>query len=257
MLPGWRELLHHWDAWLLTIVLAGFFPFVGVRRFRMLETRPDPTPTGIKLRLYASTMLSEWLLVALMLFVAARHGLSPAEVGERIGDAKTILIVTVALLAALAALTAFNLTQVRRARVEDLRAALRRARKFVPVGRVETSAFAAVAVTAGVCEELLYRGWLVSFLGAAFGSAWAGVIVAGVVFGFGHAYQGPRGIVTTGILGLGFGALFLWVRSLLPGQVIHAGLDLVNGVLAGRIAKRIDAETHVSETSLGGSAPPA
>jgi membrane protease YdiL (CAAX protease family) len=158
-------------------------------------------------------------------------------------------------LVALLALSAFNAGQIQKATRGELSATVQRARKFVPIGLVEVAAFALVSVTAGICEEILYRGWLVSFLGAVSGSIWIGMVLAAVLFGFGHAYQGRQGIVGTGILGLIFGGMFVMVRSLVPGQVIHAAIDLVNGILAGRVVKQLG-PSPISELPSE-SGPPA
>jgi len=238
-MEGWRVLLHSWDAWLLCLVLAGLVPFHGVLAYERLKSGPDPIPTGAKLRLYATIVAMEWGLVALTFAVLHHHGLRLGDVGQRLGNPAITLSATVVGLLGLAALTALNARQIRRAEREELERSVERARKFVPVDSTEVAAFALVALTAGICEEILYRGWLVTFLAAFFGSIWIGVVVAAVLFGLGHAYQGWKGILATGILGVLFGAMFVGVRSLVPGQALHAAIDIVNGVLAGGIVRRL------------------
>lgn len=238
----WAPLTRAWDAWLLCVVLAGLVPFHGLLAYRRLASAADPIPTRTKLRLYATIIVMEWSLVALTVVIAHRHGLGLADLGQTLGNQGLSMAVTGAGLLGLLALTAFNTGQIRRATPEELFATVRRARKFVPVGPVEIAAFALVSVTAGICEEILYRGWLVSFLGAASGSIWIGMVFAAVLFGFGHAYQGRAGMIGTGILGVLFGGMFVLVQSLVPGEVIHASIDLVNGILAGRVVKRLGPE---------------
>jgi len=238
-MEGLRALLHAWDAWLLCLVLAGLVPFHGVLAYGRLKSGPDPIPTATKLRLYATIIAMEWALVALTFAVLRHHGLTLGDVGQRLGNPAITLSATVVGFLGLAALTALNARQIRRAEREELERSVERARKFVPVGSTEVAAFALVALTAGICEEILYRGWLVTFLGAFFGSIWIGVVVAAVLFGLGHAYQGWKGIMATGILGVLFGAIFVGVKSLVPGQALHAAIDIVNGVLAGGIVKRL------------------
>lgn len=242
----WGPLTRSWDAWLLCVVLAGLVPFHGLLAYRRLASAPDPIPTSTKLRLYATIMVMEWTLVALTAVIARRHGLTLRDLGQTLGNRRLTLVVMLSGLVAFLALSVFNASQIKKATRGQLSATVRRARKFVPIGFVEVSVFALVSVTAGICEEILYRGWLVSFLGAVSGSIWIGMVLAAVLFGFGHAYQGRQGIVGTGILGLLFGGMFVMVRSLVPGEVIHAAIDLVNGILAGRVVKQ-----------LGPEAPPA
>ena len=247
-------LLHAWDAWLLCLVLAGLVPFHGLLAYGRLKSGPEPIPTETKLRLYATIVVMEWALVALTFAVLHRHGLTLGDVGQRLGDPALTLSATLLGFLGLAAITALNVRQIRRADREELERAVERARKFVPVGSAEVAAFALVALTAGICEEILYRGWLVRFLGAFFGSIWIGVVAAAVLFGLGHAYQGWKGTLATGVLGLLFGAVFVGVKSLVPGQALHAAIDIVNGVLAGGIVRRL---AQVPSGPMPDSGPPA
>jgi membrane protease YdiL (CAAX protease family) len=240
----WAPLTRSWDAWLLCVVLAVLVPFHGLLAYRRLASVADPTPTRTKLRLYATIIAMEWALVALTVFIAHRHGLTLRDLGQTLGNRGLSLAVTALGLLGLLVLTAFNTRQIQKATREDLLATVQRARKFVPIGPVEIWGFALVSLTAGICEELLYRGWLVSILGAACGSIWIGMVAAAVLFGFGHAYQGRQGIIGTGILGILFGAMFVLVRSLVPGQVIHAAVDIVNGILAGRVVRGLGPESE-------------
>ncbi len=237
--PEGRLLLHAWDAWLLCAVLAGLVPFHGVLAYGRLRAAGDPIPTRTKLRLYGTIVVMEWALVAATVAVAHRHGLGLRDLGQTFGNPPLTLAVTLLGLLGLLALTGFNRRQIRRASREELEATVARARKFVPVGTTQIAAFALVSVTAGICEEILYRGWLVTFLSALVGSVWIGMIAAAVIFGIGHAYQGRQGMIATGLLGALFGSMFVMVKSLVPGQVIHAAIDFVNGILAGRVVHRL------------------
>jgi membrane protease YdiL (CAAX protease family) len=92
----------------------------------------------------------------------------------------------------------------------------------------ERRLFTVVGVTAGVCEEWLYRGFFLAVVSAVAGGLPTGllVVVAAVAFGLAHAYQGPVGIVTTGLLGGVMAALYLQTGSLLLPVLLHAAIDL-------------------------------
>ena len=96
-------------------------------------------------------------------------------------------------------------------------------------------------MTAGVCEEVLYRGWLLSLVAATLGSVWLGLLISSIIFGFAHAYQGRPAILGTGVIGAVFGFLLIFSGSLIPGQVLHAAMDLNNGLALGKVAKRTEA----------------
>jgi membrane protease YdiL (CAAX protease family) len=98
-----------------------------------------------------------------------------------------------------------------------------------------------VSISAGLCEELLYRGWLLSLFSAALGSVWLGLLISSIIFGLAHAYQGRSGIIGSGILGAILGNVFIVSGSLIPGQLLHTAMDLNNGLALGKVAKRTEA----------------
>jgi uncharacterized protein len=99
---------------------------------------------------------------------------------------------------------------------------------LLPRTRTERHLFALVGITAGVCEEWLYRGFLLAVVAALLpGLPTAGlVVVAAVAFGLAHAYQGLSGVLTTGVLGGVLAAVYLQTGSLLLPVVLHAVIDL-------------------------------
>jgi uncharacterized protein len=90
------------------------------------------------------------------------------------------------------------------------------------------------ALTAGVCEEVLFRGFLLALVTGLAGLAAAAVITS-VLFGFFHAYYGWKGILKTGAFGLVFALLAIWSGSLIPGIVLHAAVDLIGGDVSYRV----------------------
>jgi uncharacterized protein len=92
----------------------------------------------------------------------------------------------------------------------------------------ERRLFTLVGLTAGVCEEWLYRAFFLAVVAALAGGPpeWVLVAVAAVAFGLAHAYQGIGGIVLTGVLGGILAALYLSTGSLLLPVLLHAVVDL-------------------------------
>ncbi len=68
-------------------------------------------------------------------------------------------------------------------------------------------------VVAGFGEEFLFRGYIVKRLAIIFGNtnnSWIiAVSITAVIFGLAHIYQGPSGVITTGIIGFIIGMIFL------------------------------------------------
>jgi membrane protease YdiL (CAAX protease family) len=150
-----------------------------------------------------------------LLFASA--GRSLADIGQSLGPRPMQTIATACvMLAAFTLLSLFTTRQLRTAKLADLPHRMRRAGKILPQTGEERAWFALVALTAGVCEEILYRGFLPWFVDAHVGVFGVGYLVAAIVFGFGHAYQGKDGMAVTAVLGLFFGAVAFFVRSLVP-----------------------------------------
>ena len=110
-------------------------------------------------------------------------------------------------------------------------------RMILPVTIREARVFRGVAITAGICEEVLYRGYLLWYL-QSLGLGRGAVVVAIVAFGLAHAYQGIRGIVWTGVMGAVFLGLYLLTGSLVAPIVLHATVDLANGLMLYRASRR-------------------
>ncbi|MHB8841104.1 MAG: CPBP family intramembrane glutamic endopeptidase, partial [Candidatus Aquicultor sp.] len=111
---------------------------------------------------------------------------------------------------------------------ENVSRAMQPVAALLPHTKGERRLWAAISVTAGICEEILFRGFLIFYLSQVLPSLplIAVVVISSVIFGFGHAYQGLKGIIGTGILGLGLAVLYVATGSLLLSMVIHALVDV-------------------------------
>jgi CAAX protease family protein len=87
-----------------------------------------------------------------------------------------------------------------------------------------------LAVSAGFCEELVFRGYLQRQCLALTQNVAAAVILQGVIFGAAHAYQGAKAIIVISVYGMLFGALAAMRKSLRPGMMQHATQDGVSGI---------------------------
>ena len=97
----------------------------------------------------------------------------------------------------------------------------------------ERRTFDAVSVTAGVCEEVIFRGYLIAYLMAVLATPfWVAALLSSVVFGFAHAYQGPLGIPRTAAAGGLFALLYGLTGSLWAPMVVHAVIDITSGRIA-------------------------
>lgn len=94
--------------------------------------------------------------------------------------------------------------------------------------------FLALAATAGLCEEFLYRGFAMAALTRAGLPAWGVVLLSSVLFGLAHLYQGRGGLLSTLVIGTVFGTARIAYDGLLPAIVWHFAVDAVAGLAGPR-----------------------
>ncbi|MGP8176103.1 MAG: lysostaphin resistance A-like protein [Terracidiphilus sp.] len=97
-------------------------------------------------------------------------------------------------------------------------------------GMIEIPLWIVVSLTAGFCEELIFRGYLMRQLHALSGSIWLAVLGQGILFGLMHP-RGWKAMVVISVLGVLYGALAAWRKDLKPGMLSHAWSDLWEGWL--------------------------
>lgn len=101
---------------------------------------------------------------------------------------------------------------------------------LLPQGLMESVLWIAVSLAAGVCEELVYRGYLQPQLWAISGSLVLAIGLQAIIFAAGHAYQGWRPALITGVYGLAFGFLAASRKSIIPGAIAHTVIDVIGGL---------------------------
>ena len=86
-------------------------------------------------------------------------------------------------------------------------------------------------IVVAVGEETIFRGYLIQRFHGLTGSAVGAIVISAFVFALGHGYQGSAGVATIGVVGLIFGALYVWRRSLVAPIVMHFLLDFLSVVV--------------------------
>ena len=222
-----------WIDHLAVVVLAVLFPIraatFGYRRLQLAAPADVPR---MRLALYRQAIVVQWALTLGVLAIwMGKH-----RSWEALGLVPRVTPWLPWIAAAFTALAFLQWKQRARALGSDeglarVRKRLAHVERMLPHTRFELRWFERLSITAGICEELLYRGFMLWYLFAFLGTVPA-VLLAGAVFGAGHAYQGWKGALGTGVLGVVFGAVYLLCGSLYLPMVLHALTDLYAGHLA-------------------------
>ena len=100
-----------------------------------------------------------------------------------------------------------------------------------PTGIIEIVFWVLLSISAGICEEIVFRGYLQQQFQSVTRSIGAAVILQGVVFGLAHTYQGWKQVIVIVALGILYGALVAWRRNLRASMIAHAWSDIFEGYL--------------------------
>jgi uncharacterized protein len=184
---------------------------------------------------YVLTILWEWSVVAYIAWGTKRHGSSLRElIGGKWDDSKAFLkdvaiaagfwlIAIVILFAAALALHATKAGQ--------------NVRSMLPQNHLEIFLWILTSITAGICEEIIFRGYFQKQFSAWTGSIPAGVLLSAAAFGAGHVYQNGKSAIIIAVYGLLFGILAEMRKSLRPGMMTHAWHDGFAGLVGRLIVK--------------------
>jgi uncharacterized protein len=110
-------------------------------------------------------------------------------------------------------------------------------RNLLPHGRTEIALYFLLTATAGICEEIIFRGYLQRQFSAGFKSTTLAVLLQGIIFGASHGYQGPKFMLIIVVYGVLFGLLAQWRLSLRPGMISHFLQDFGAGLLGAHYLK--------------------
>src|SRR5712692_4241614 len=235
-----------WDFWLIFFALGVILPWRGRMRMKKLLAMPQVS-TMERLILYASTIAFQWFAVAVVAWRAWAHGFTASQLGLTIHDRTNVLVASIVGAATIAALQWLNLRRVGRIPVAARRSLQAIAERIVPQSTVELLPYLALAITAGLCEEFLYRGFAMAVFNHVGLQAWAVVLVSSVLFGLAHSYQGRGGIVTTLLIGFILGTSRLAYDSLVPAIFWHSAVDVVAGAAGPRFLTPKRARVHERE----------
>lgn len=214
--------------WLLHVlvlylsVITPVWGYYSYKRFKR-DYRKDPR---IRTAYYRKTLIEIWTLTAVFAAYVywkgipwTQLGFAPAEWGR----------VSVLVLAGLISFTIMPLIMMKfipgyREKVHEQ---LQTISDFLPDTKQEKRLWVFISLTAGICEELLFRCLLLYYfplLIPVIAVLWA-IVISSLLFGIGHCYQGTRGVVTAVIMGGIFACLYAFTGSIWLCMLLHALID--------------------------------
>ena len=234
-----------WPDSAIACVIAISFLAWGLRLVASLKSTSEPRLANFRLRAYLGTLFLQWVFVVVIAVVWLVRGTPWAALGLIPRFSLPFAIVS-----SLVAVGLYPLIHWRArllAKQENLEKIRQMAKgqgpgRLFPKSRRELLLFYTMAVSSGITEELLFRGYLTWYFHHWF-SLWPSALFSTIIFGLGHLYQRWGGALQAGLLGAIFAALYLWTGSLLIPTLLHILINLhqAHAVHFGlRYAQRIE-----------------
>lgn len=210
------------------VVLLLIAPRQSVKGIEQLNQAVKINPKA-RTEFYKMAITGQWLLMPII-FIAtlpASHQLQALGLKLPKLDIEAI---SVSGLAAIALLTQTPLVPAIKARMRTSKSAYRAIypmRNLLPRSRSERTYWIKVAITAGICEEILFRGFLFYYAQSVLGlETQTAVIGSSLIFAISHYYQGTANMLRIGLVGLALAIVYVVSDSLLWCIALHIALDL-------------------------------
>ncbi len=243
-----------WPEHLMVVVIVATGVYAILRAHPAMKAARYDTATKI-----ATYWTNGAVLVAGAAAVVAawwRAGRDLGDLGLRVGEVGPAAIaLTVGFLLCYAGDIWWRLSGPRRART--IERGLRDV-PFIPETFREYRHFAVLGATAGVTEEILFRGFLISYVVALLGDSIPAVAVAIVVpalaFAIAHRYQDAHSVRFIAGLAIVFGAITVLTGSVLIPIVLHVVVNLTSGAIALRVGREFRPDGELGPARPTGSA---
>ncbi len=218
----------------LIVALAAGTSVAGAKSARYV-----PAGSHSNLPTYLASIALEWVLAGLV-FWGLRLRKTPLRtvlgenkpgIGEWFVDAGVALVFWIVALMVLGTLAV--MLKPLHLHPEDIRNTVS---KLGPTTPLEMAAWAALCLSAGICEEFIFRGYLQLQFARLGHRVWIGVVASAMVFGFAHGYEGWSGMLLIVAFGTLFSVLRLIRGNTRAGMMAHAWHDFISGVVLYLIA---------------------
>ena len=232
----------HIIAFLFGMVLPVFSGFRAARGFKTL--RFDEAQ---RRRFYFFNSLFLWTVTIIVLLNWWLHGRCAADLGiTKSPQFPAIVIILsggfIVLYILEIAISAGNETGMKKKHWTEVA-------PFLPDSYRQLPAYIFMCVTAGICEEIIFRGFLITYTKTFFETDLPAILIPAAVFAVAHYYQRTSAVIKIFLLSVIFGFIFLRSGSLWIVMFLHFAIDLAGGLIIMKY--------HYKEEKVINSASPA
>lgn len=227
------------------IAIALAFAYALWEAWREARRRRSGEEVRSSLPAMTQTIVLLWLLCAFCLAAWVGSGRTLAGLGLGLGEdwrALAAWALSIAGAVWLIADTTRTLSDgARRARLAEQLQAAGGLSYFDLRSPREARVFQAMAVTAGVTEEIIFRGFVMLALALVF-PLWVAALASAIIFIAFHAYQGVGGMIRIIPITIGLTALVMVGGTLWPAILVHVVVDMVGGLVLWGVRAELAAQ---------------
>ncbi|MCM3618322.1 CPBP family intramembrane metalloprotease [Sutcliffiella horikoshii] len=230
-----------YGMWFVVIFALIYEPIFGYREFQKFKVEVK-TNENARVKFYKNSIIGLWVPTIFIFLLIGFTELTVQDIGlsmpslntQTLGPWVTYIVFAIALLYTIGILyysigyhysykISEKMRQVRQ-KESDSTSFL----EILPVTKREKEVWNYVSLTAGITEEIIYRGFLMFALSFLFPdlSIWVVILLSSILFGLAHTYQGlVTGVIRTTIFGIVFSILYIGLGSIVPLIILHFLID--------------------------------
>ncbi|SEM22882.1 hypothetical protein SAMN05192533_101513 [Mesobacillus persicus] len=236
--------MEYW-YWLILAFILIYEPIYGYFDYQKFKKKVRSNPNE-RVKYYKKVMVGLWIPTLLILCLIVIGPLSFKDIGLKgvevdtqtlgtwmtyvsfgIGIVYTLSLIYYLIGAKVSVKMKNEIAKIQKKELEKSKFA-----DIMPVTIEDNKMWTFVSWTAGITEEVIYRGFLIFALSHLFPtlSVWVIIILSSILFGLAHTYQGFSNVVRTTIFGLFFAVLYIGLDSILPLIVFHFLVDYIGKI---------------------------
>jgi len=217
----------------LVFIIAIVYPIAGLFGFRRLLRRVAAGESVNRSQLYRNTMVGHWtlLLICMAIWAGAARPWSALGLGLQLDPRFAIAAILTVLGIVVLLMQVREVKSATQKQLDRIRKRFGKLSLIIPQNGNELARFYGLSITAGIVEEILWRGFLIWYL-SQFMPLWGAALVSIIGFGLAHAYQGVANLPPIIAVGAVFTGLYLLTGSIWLPVILHAAVDILQGRLA-------------------------
>lgn len=232
-----------WFDHLLFAVIGIGMPIMAILSAQRMEATAEDEEMLANISkkdLYYTNGLMLWIAAMVITTAWQLSGKSYALLGiTKPIYSKEVVIGTVTLLAIYLGDLLFNLYNYYKGKEDTTDKGIE---MIAPTTWKEYGPYIFLALSAGICEEIIYRGFALNYLMNWYSTSlyqmYFAIIVSSIAFAVAHIYQGWVNVLKILIISFLFGYIFIMSKSLLLVSIIHIGVDMLSGVALVWVSKK-------------------